>query len=78
MRPYFVEFSSLILNLFRASGHDTVGAVAIDRKGDVAFATSTGGITAKMPGRVGDSPLVGMSSISIQYFNHIEAVCKIK
>ena len=41
------------------SGHDTVGAVAIDRNGCMAFATSTGGITAKYPGRVGDSPVIG-------------------
>ncbi len=38
---------------------DTVGAVAIDRDGNVAAATSTGGIAYKLPGRVGDSPLVG-------------------
>ncbi len=38
---------------------DTVGAVAIDRAGNVAAATSTGGIAFKLPGRVGDSPLVG-------------------
>jgi beta-aspartyl-peptidase (threonine type) len=38
---------------------DTVGAVAIDRAGDVAAATSTGGVHFKLPGRVGDSPLVG-------------------
>ncbi|XP_061424858.1 isoaspartyl peptidase/L-asparaginase-like isoform X1 [Lethenteron reissneri] len=38
--------------------HDTVGAVALDARGDVACATSTGGITNKMPGRVGDSPIV--------------------
>ena len=42
--------------------HDTVGAVAMDVEGHVAYATSTGGITAKMPGRVGDSPLVGESN----------------
>ena len=41
------------------SGHDTVGAIALDQNGNVAFATSTGGITAKQPGRVGDSPIVG-------------------
>ena len=39
--------------------HDTVGAVAIDKCGNMAFATSTGGITAKYPGRVGDSPIIG-------------------
>ncbi len=42
------------------SGHDTVGAVALDVHGNVAFATSTGGITAKQPGRVGDSPIIGI------------------
>ncbi len=37
----------------------TVGAVAIDRSGHVAAATSTGGLPLKMPGRVGDSALIG-------------------
>ena len=41
------------------AGHDTVGAVAIDLFGNIAAATSTGGIAFKLPGRVGDSPLVG-------------------
>lgn len=40
-------------------GHDTVGAVALDLSGNVACATSTGGITMKRVGRVGDVPLVG-------------------
>lgn len=39
--------------------HGTVGAVALDRCGHLAAATSTGGFDAKVPGRVGDSPLVG-------------------
>jgi len=39
--------------------HGTVGAVARDRHGDLAAATSTGGIDGKHPGRVGDSPMVG-------------------
>jgi len=38
---------------------DTVGAVALDMHGNLAVATSTGGTRHKMPGRVGDSPLVG-------------------
>jgi len=38
---------------------DTVGAVAVDACGNFAYATSTGGITAKQLGRVGDSPIVG-------------------
>lgn len=37
----------------------TVGAVALDKHGNLAAATSTGGMTNKLPGRVGDSPLVG-------------------
>lgn len=37
----------------------TVGAVALDLDGNLAAATSTGGMTNKLPGRVGDSPLVG-------------------
>jgi beta-aspartyl-peptidase (threonine type) len=39
--------------------HGTVGAVARDRNGNLAAATSTGGMTAKAPGRVGDSPVIG-------------------
>ncbi|MGA3127429.1 MAG: isoaspartyl peptidase/L-asparaginase [Candidatus Korobacteraceae bacterium] len=39
--------------------HDTVGAVALDRQGDIAAATSTGGTLNKAPGRVGDSSLIG-------------------
>lgn len=37
----------------------TVGAVALDRAGNIAAGTSTGGRTGKMPGRVGDSPVIG-------------------
>ncbi|PYT69083.1 MAG: peptidase T [Acidobacteria bacterium] len=42
-------------------GHEqgTVGAVAIDREGNLFAATSTGGTCCKLPGRVGDSPLIG-------------------
>jgi beta-aspartyl-peptidase (threonine type) len=42
-------------------GHEqgTVGAVAIDRDGQLIAATSTGGTCCKLPGRVGDSPLIG-------------------
>lgn len=39
--------------------HGTVGAVAVDAAGRVVAGTSTGGIAAKHPGRVGDTPLVG-------------------
>ncbi len=37
----------------------TVGAVALDKNGNIAAATSTGGMTNKMPGRVGDTPIIG-------------------
>jgi beta-aspartyl-peptidase (threonine type) len=39
--------------------HGTVGAVALDRHGNVAAATSTGGMTNKLAGRVGDSSVIG-------------------
>jgi L-asparaginase / beta-aspartyl-peptidase len=39
--------------------HGTVGAVALDGDGNLAAATSTGGITNKRPGRIGDSPVIG-------------------
>lgn len=43
----------------QARKHGTVGAVALDAHGHLAAATSTGGMTAKKPGRVGDSPIFG-------------------
>lgn len=42
-----------------ARRHGTVGAVAVDADGNLAAATSTGGMTAKPPGRVGDTPIIG-------------------
>jgi isoaspartyl peptidase/L-asparaginase-like protein (Ntn-hydrolase superfamily) len=42
--------------------HGTVGAVALDRCGNLAAGTSTGGWPGKMPGRVGDSPIIGAST----------------
>jgi L-asparaginase / beta-aspartyl-peptidase len=39
--------------------YGTVGAVAMDRDGNLAAATSTGGLNAKPPGRVGDAPIIG-------------------
>lgn len=39
--------------------YGTVGAVAVDGNGHVAAATSTGGLTAKQWGRIGDTPLIG-------------------
>jgi beta-aspartyl-peptidase (threonine type) len=42
-----------------AHRYGTVGVVALDRAGNIAAGTSTGGLQAKMPGRVGDSPIIG-------------------
>jgi len=39
--------------------HGTVGVVALDQAGNLAAGTSTGGTVLKMPGRVGDSPIIG-------------------
>jgi beta-aspartyl-peptidase (threonine type) len=61
----------------------TVGAVAIDDNGDIAVATSTGGTPHKMPGRVGDSPLVGCgtyadnSSAGVSATGYGEALMKV-
>jgi L-asparaginase / beta-aspartyl-peptidase len=43
----------------RAEKHGTVGAVALDKYGNIAAGTSTGGMTYKMKGRIGDSPIIG-------------------
>lgn len=43
----------------RDSKYGTVGAVALDKNGDLAAATSTGGMTNKRYGRVGDAPIIG-------------------
>ncbi|HYL38455.1 MAG TPA: isoaspartyl peptidase/L-asparaginase [Bryobacteraceae bacterium] len=45
--------------LRRDQEHGTVGAVALDQAGNLAAGTSTGGTVMKMPGRVGDSPIIG-------------------
>lgn len=41
------------------TAHGTVGAVARDRRGNLAAATSTGGLVNQLPGRVGDTPIIG-------------------
>ena len=60
-------YPTTVETLFNARaqlGHDTVGAVAVDGNGNVAAATSTGGITFKRPGRVGDSPILGSGCLA--------------
>jgi beta-aspartyl-peptidase (threonine type) len=54
-RPDSRSFDSTSL----LDSHDTVGAVALDRHGNIAAGTSTGGTLNKAPGRVGDSSLIG-------------------
>lgn len=53
-------YRNSVSDLFSSEcSHDTVGAVALDKNGNLASGTSTGGITMKRPGRVGDSPVIG-------------------
>lgn len=53
----FNKYGKVVNELFNT--HDTVGAAAVDKYGCLAAGTSTGGITFKRCGRVGDSPIVG-------------------
>lgn len=46
-------------NARESDKHGTVGCVALDQYGNLAAGTSTGGMTNKMPGRIGDSPVIG-------------------
>lgn len=64
------QYQPGVEDLFRLDqeSHDTVGAVAMDIDGNIAAATSTGGITSKMAGRVGDSPIVGHARFFIGNF----------
>ncbi len=55
----FCEPNDLIVDRPGDPGCDTVGCVALDRHGNLAAGTSTGGLTGCHPGRVGDSPLPG-------------------
>ncbi|XP_040495160.1 isoaspartyl peptidase/L-asparaginase [Ursus maritimus] len=61
----------------------TVGAVALDSKGNVAYATSTGGIVNKMVGRVGDTPCIGSGGYAdndigaISTTGHGESILKV-
>ena len=59
--PIGVEPAEL-LRLDDGLAHGTVGAVALDRSGGLAAATSTGGLLGKRAGRVGDTPLTGIGN----------------
>src|SRR5256712_12832806 len=66
-------------------GHEqgTVGGVAIDRNGNLFAATSTGGTCCKLPGRVGDSPLIGCGCYAdseaggVSCTGYVEAIMKV-
>ena len=60
LREYQAQESMHGNDLFAPEiSHDTVGAVALDREGNIAASTSTGGTLNKDPGRLGDSSLIG-------------------
>ncbi len=54
-----LTYLSANLELLRKMEVGTVGAVALDSNGEIAAAVSTGGLTLKLPGRIGDSAIVG-------------------
>ena len=56
---YLKKLRELIIKYPQYSPFGTVGAVALDEEGNVAAATSTGGIWLKMSGRIGDTPIPG-------------------
>lgn len=64
--PAYFDTRSRLLALRRKvkGHHGTVGAVALDADGHLAAATSTGGYTGKLPGRVGDSPIIGAGTFA--------------
>ncbi|MEO0088062.1 MAG: isoaspartyl peptidase/L-asparaginase [candidate division WOR-3 bacterium] len=57
--PNFKKLIALYKNLKKEEKFGTVGACALDRYGVIAVATSTGGIRGKLPGRIGDSAIIG-------------------
>ncbi len=48
-------------------GGNTVGAVALGQRGDLAAATSTGGLMMRLPGRVGDTPIPGAGNYATRH-----------
>lgn len=58
---------------FKESKYGTVGACALDKYGNLAAGTSTGGMANKMPGRVGDSPIIGAGTYADN--NHAAVSC---
>jgi beta-aspartyl-peptidase (threonine type) len=59
-----------IIDALEGTKYGTVGAVAVDMEGNLAAATSTGGMTNKQFGRVGDVPIIGSGTFA----NHVAAI----
>ncbi len=72
-----------VTDFFENKGFGTVGAVALDKNGNLAAATSTGGTPNKMVGRVGDTPLIGCGAYADNNFGavsttgHGESIMKV-
>lgn len=58
-KGFYLDHSDLPVHLLDSEKFGTVGAVALDQKGNLSAATSTGGLVNKEKGRVGDTPLFG-------------------
>lgn len=58
-KPELPKLAALVKEHPEVFKLETVGAVALDNDGNVAAATSTGGFPLKLPGRIGDSPIIG-------------------
>lgn len=58
-RPKAIQTQSKRAQHANTHSHDTIGMIALDGDGHMAAGTSTNGLTHKVPGRVGDSPIVG-------------------
>jgi beta-aspartyl-peptidase (threonine type) len=55
--------------------YGTTGVVALDRQGNIAAGTSTGGMQAKMPGRIGDSPIIGAGTYASNQSCAVSGTC---
>ncbi len=78
LKPRFFKNIEKFKKLY---GYGTVGAVAIDKKGIKSAATSTGGIMFHLPGRIGDTPLIGCGTYASKLgacsvTGHGEAIAK--
>ena len=60
---FFSRTSPEIIQHFLSKSTDTVGALCLDINGNLAAACSTGGVSLKLPGRIGDSAILGAGSL---------------